>query len=182
MINHTEEILPAVEATCTATGLTEGKKCSVCGKILVAQTEVAMKDHTPAAAVQENVVPATCTAKGSYDSVVYCSVCKTELSRTNVDTDMIDHTPSDWITDGDASCVTGGTKHKECTICHTVLETGTIPATGAHTYVDVVTAPTCVAQGYTTHTCSVCGNSYVDSYVDALGHTEVADAAVDATC
>ena len=182
MVAHNEEILPAVEATCTATGLTEGKKCSVCGKILVAQTEVAMKDHTPAAAVQENVVPATCTAKGSYDSVVYCSVCKTELSRTNVDTDMIDHTPSDWITDGEASCATGGTKHKECTVCHTVLETGTIPATGAHTYVDVVTAPTCVAQGYTTHTCSVCGNSYVDSYVDALGHTEVADAAVDATC
>ena len=182
MAAHTEEILPAVEATCTATGLTEGKKCSVCGKILVAQTEVAMKDHTPAAAVQENVVPATCTAKGSYDSVVYCSVCNTELSRTKVDTDMIDHTPSDWIADGEASCATGGTKHKECTVCHTVLETGTIPATGVHTYVDVVTAPTCVAQGYTTHTCSVCGNSYVDSYVDALGHTEVADAAVDATC
>ena len=182
MVAHTEEILPAVEATCTKTGLTEGKKCSVCGKILVAQTEVAMKDHTPAAAVQENVVPATCTAKGSYESVVYCSVCNTELSRTKVDTDMIAHTPSDWIADGEASCATGGTKHKECTVCHTVLETGTIPATGAHTYVDVVTAPTCVAQGYTTHTCSVCGNSYVDSYVDALGHTEVADAAVDATC
>ena len=182
MVAHTEEIIPAVEATCTATGLTEGKKCSVCDKILVAQTEVAMKDHTPAAAVQENVVPATCTAKGSYEAVVYCSVCNTELSRTKVDTDMIDHTPSDWIADGDASCATGGTKHKECTVCHTVLETGTIPATGAHTYVDVVTAPTCVAQGYTTHTCSVCGNSYVDSYVDALGHTEVADAAVDATC
>ena len=182
MIDHTEEILPAVEATCTATGLTEGKKCSVCGTILVAQTEVAMKDHTPAAAVQENVVPATCTAKGSYDSVVYCSVCKKELSRTPGETGMIDHTPSDWIADGEASCATGGTKHKECTVCHTVLETGTIPATGVHTYVDVVTAPTCVAQGYTTHTCSVCGNSYVDSYVDALGHTEVADAAVDATC
>ena len=182
MVAHTEEILPAVEATCTKTGLTEGKKCSVCGKILVAQTEVAMKAHTPAAAVQENVVPATCTAKGSYESVVYCSVCSKELSRTKVDTDMIAHTPSDWIADGEASCATGGTKHKECTVCHTVLETGTIPATGAHTYVDVVTAPTCVAQGYTTHTCSVCGNSYVDSYVDALGHTEVTDAAVDATC
>ena len=32
----------------------------------------------------ENEVPATCTASGSYDSVVYCSVCGEELSRTVV--------------------------------------------------------------------------------------------------
>ena len=38
-----------------------------------------------------------------------------------------------------------------------------------HSYQDVVTAPTCTEKGYTTHTCS-CGESYVDTYVDALGH------------
>ena len=38
-----------------------------------------------------------------------------------------------------------------------------------HSYKDVVTAPTCTAKGYTTHTCA-CGDSYVDAYVDALGH------------
>ena len=32
-----------------------------------------------------------------------------------------------------------------------------------------VTAPTCTAKGYTTHT-RACGDSYVDTYVDALGH------------
>ena len=39
-----------------------------------------------------------------------------------------------------------------------------------HSYKDVVTAPTCTEKGYTTHTCS-CGDSYVDTYVDALGHS-----------
>ena len=38
-----------------------------------------------------------------------------------------------------------------------------------HSYKDIVTAPTCTEKGYTTHTCS-CGDSYVDTYVDALGH------------
>ena len=38
-----------------------------------------------------------------------------------------------------------------------------------HSYKDVVTAPTCTEKGYTTHTCS-CGDSYVDTYTDALGH------------
>ena len=38
-----------------------------------------------------------------------------------------------------------------------------------HSYKDIVTAPTCTEKGYTTHTCT-CGDSYVDAYVDALGH------------
>ena len=38
-----------------------------------------------------------------------------------------------------------------------------------HSYTAVVTPPTCTDKGYTTHTCS-CGDSYVDTYTDALGH------------
>ena len=38
-----------------------------------------------------------------------------------------------------------------------------------HSYTAVVTAPTCTEKGYTTHTCS-CGDSYVDTYTNALGH------------
>ena len=38
-----------------------------------------------------------------------------------------------------------------------------------HSYDAVVTAPTCTEKGYTTHTCS-CGDSYVDTYTNALGH------------
>ena len=37
--------------------------------------------HTPGEAVQENVVPATCKAEGSYDEVVYCTECGDEISR-----------------------------------------------------------------------------------------------------
>ena len=43
-----------------------------------------------------------------------------------------------------------------------------IPVMG-HSVSAVVTAPTCTEQGYTTYT-DCCGNSYVDRYVDALGH------------
>ena len=34
---HIEEVIAAVAPTCTETGLTEGKKCSVCGEVLVKQ-------------------------------------------------------------------------------------------------------------------------------------------------
>ena len=48
-------------------------------------------------------------------------------------------------------------------------------------YTAVVTPPTCTEDGYTTHTCS-CGNSYVDTKVNATGHTPIEVAAVAPTC
>lgn len=39
-----------------------------------------------------------------------------------------------------------------------------------HSYVSVVTAPTCVNDGYTTHTCSLCGDNYTDSETPATGN------------
>jgi len=35
----------------------------------------------------------------------------------------------------------------------------------------VVTEPNCTEGGYTTYTCTACGESYKDDYVDALGHS-----------
>ena len=46
----------------------------------------------------------------------------------------------------------------------------TIKAATGHSHNAVVTAPTCLDKGYTTHTCH-CGDTYVDTYVDALGHS-----------
>ncbi|MBE6585795.1 MAG: hypothetical protein E7645_04615, partial [Ruminococcaceae bacterium] len=53
----------------------------------------------------------------------------------------------------------------------------------AHHYDDgTVTVPTCTTDGYTTYTCTVCGDTYQGDFVDALGHTEVIDEAVPPTC
>ncbi len=59
--------------------------------------------------------------------------------------------------------------------------TGDGDAHTTHSYTSVVTAPTCENKGYTTHTCS-CEDSYVDSYVDALGHNYVGTVSKNATC
>ena len=45
-------------------------------------------------------------------------------------------------------------------------------------YLAKVVAPTYDAQGYTEHTCSVCGDSYKDNYKDKLVRTSIAKAKV----
>ena len=67
---HTEEAIPAVEATCTTAGSTAGVKCSTCGEILTAPTEVAVKGHSYESSVQAP----TCTETGL--TTYTCSACK----------------------------------------------------------------------------------------------------------
>ena len=51
----------------------------------------------------------------------------------------------------------------------------------SHSYSLSVTQPTCTEKGYTTYTCSICGDSYTDNEVAALGHDYVA-AVTEPTC
>ena len=77
--------------TCTEKGV-ETRTCS-CGE--TETREVAALGHTKAEAVIENEVKATCTTDGSYDSVVYCSVCNTELSRESFTVEALGHNYED---------------------------------------------------------------------------------------
>ena len=79
---HTEVVDAAVAPTCTATGLTEGKHCSVCNTVLVEQKVIPAKGHTASEAVRENYR----YIDGDYccDEVVYCAECKAVISTTTV--------------------------------------------------------------------------------------------------
>ena len=68
-------ILKGVEPTCQKEGLTEGKRCADCGKVLVAQTQTPTTDHKP---VTDPAVPATCQKEGLTEGS-HCAVCKTVL-------------------------------------------------------------------------------------------------------
>ena len=70
--------LKAVSATCTKTGLTEGKKCTDCGVVTVAQKTVAKKAHT----YKSVTTKATTSKNGSV--VKKCSVCGSQASKTTI--------------------------------------------------------------------------------------------------
>ncbi|MBO7658941.1 MAG: InlB B-repeat-containing protein [Clostridia bacterium] len=82
---HTEVVMAAVAATCTETGLTEGKKCSICGEILVAQEVVPALGHSFGDWAETTA--ATCTAAGVETRT--CSRCGATETRA---VDALGHT------------------------------------------------------------------------------------------
>ena len=112
------------EPTCTDQGYTT-YTCSRCHDSYK-EDYVDAKGHTPAAAVKENNVAAKCETAGSYDEVVYCSVCDAEISR---ETKPVKATGHKW----DAGKVTKaatptatGVKTYTCSVCKKT-KTETIP-------------------------------------------------------
>ncbi len=130
---------------------TEDQTCTVCGEIL---TPALGHDY------EATVTPPTCT-EGGYTTHI-CSRCKDTY--TDTPTDKLDHTEGDA-----ATC----TEDQTCTACGEILT----PALG-HDYEATVTDPTCTEDGYTTHTCSRCKDTYTDTPTEKLGHT----AGNEATC
>ena len=174
---HTEVVINGYAATCEKSGLTDGKKCSVCGEVLEAQKEIPAKGHTE---VIINGYAATCESTGLTDGKK-CSVCGEVLEAQKV-IPATGHTEK-LINEKDATCTsTGYTGDKICTICNKILEKGKEIAKLDHTYTLTVVAPTCTTQGYTVYECKTCDKTYKDDYVNAKGHTEVIDKAVAATC
>lgn len=101
----------AVTPTCTETGLTEGKHCSVCNTVLVAQETVAATGHTE---VIDEAVPATCTTDGKTQGS-HCSVCNAII----VEQEVIPagHTFGEWVTVKEATTGEEGLQERTCTVC-----------------------------------------------------------------
>ena len=107
----------------------------------------------------------TCTTAG-YTGDTYCTDCGKLVAKGEI-IEATGHTFGEWEETKAPTCTEEGEAARTCHCGET--ETKAIPATG-HTYESVVTAPTCTEKGFTTHTCE-CGDSYVDTYVDATGHS-----------
>ena len=177
---HTEVVDPAVGATCTEPGKTEGKHCSVCNAVIKAQEVIPAKGHTE---VIDTAVAPTCTEPGKTEGK-HCSVCNTVLVAQEVipakgHTEVIDEAI-------EATCTTPGkTEGKHCSVCNEVIVAQTeVPAKGHTEVVDLAVEATCTAPGKTEGKhCSVCGEVITaQETVPAKGHTEVVDPVVEATC
>ena len=176
---HTEVIDAAVAPTCTQTGLTEGKHCSVCNKVLVAPQIVAVTGHVEGEWRIDQ--PSTCTEAGLKYQV--CSVCG-EIVKIGM-IPASGHTPVVYPAILPTCTEAGLTEGKHCSVCGEVLVAQqSVPATGHTEAVVPAVAPTCTIAGFTIGKyCTDCGKILLAQQGGpAVGHTEVVDPAVAPTC
>ena len=161
LLGHSMVEVSEKAPTCTEAGHTAGVQCSRCGLVESGVTEIPALGHSYGNWTQTKAP--TCTAKGT--EVRICTRCNATETR---DVEALGHDLKHHAAKAATCTEKGWAAYDTCSRCNytTYKE---IPATGHH-HNAVVTAPTCTAKGYTTHTCA-CGDSYVDTYTDALGHS-----------
>ena len=143
----------------------------------------------------ENRIEATCTENGSYDSVVYCSVCDVELSREVITIDATGHTAGNAVEENriDPTCTENGTYDSVvyCLVCNDELsrEAITIDATGHHAANAIEenrVNPTCTEDGSYDSVvyCSVCDEELSRETItlNKLGHDIITHEAQSPTC
>ncbi len=97
--------------------------------------------HDPDEPVEEDRVEATCTADGSYNSVVYCSLCGEKLSSTPVAIPMTEH-PWDEGTYVEATTSANAYTHYECTVCDATKDVEEPGTQLPETKFEITTQPT----------------------------------------
>ena len=172
------EWIGEIPASCEGEGTLGHYNCSVCDKDFDADKNVleslviSATGHTENEAVKENAVEATCTEAGSYDSVVYCSVCREEISRDTIHVDALRHTTGEIVVENEveATCTEAGSYDNViyCSTCNTELsrETITIDAKGhvdSDNWIDNYNTGTC------SNICDVCDKYTFETREHTIG-------------
>ncbi|MBQ7962397.1 MAG: InlB B-repeat-containing protein [Clostridia bacterium] len=122
MTGHTFGSWTQTEApSCDKEGARE-RSCTYCG--YTQEAIIPMIPHTEATK-EENRTEPTCKVPGSYDTVVYCSVCNEELSRATTELPVVPHDPAAAVVENNvpASCTVDGSYDEVvyCSVCDAEL-------------------------------------------------------------
>ena len=160
-------------AACTADGTKTATCDNGCGTKDTIADEGSALGHTDGTAVFENQVAATCTTDGSYDLVVYCTVCKTEISRETTTVDALQHSWNEGTVTTVPTCTTEGEKTYTCTRGNcSATKTETVNALGHAEVTHDGKEATCTEVGYNAYvTCSRCSYTTYQE-IPALNHID----------
>ena len=177
---HTEVADAAVDATCTSTGLTAGKHCSVCGTVTVPQMTVEVRPHAMTETDYDDVnhwaVCEACGEKGeavAHKYVVNNCAEAEKCSGCDYVKQAGEHAWNQGEVTKEATCTVAGIKTFSCTAdgCGATSESA-IAAPGHIVVTDAAVEATCTKAGLTVGShCSVCEEVFVaQEEVDMVDH------------
>lgn len=174
-----------VAATCTSPGYTV-KECSVCGDRHITDVTAALPHGYEA-----HTIPASCETGGK--TIHRCDGCGSSFVTDY--TSPLGHSWDQGTLVTNATCTGEGVMEYRCTRCgyHRIEGSeaaGHVPGNPAtctepqlctrcgaviakalgHAYKSEVKAPTCTEMGYTTNTCTRCGDTSKSDYTESAGH------------
>lgn len=142
--------------------------CRACKETVIGNLTGAT-GHTAGEAVEENRVEPTCTEDGSYDSVVYCTVCESEISRETITIGAVGHDLHDVIAKAPTCTEAGWNAYQVCRREGCGYSTyQELPASGHRFGEPTVYEPNYHQEGYSVHTCIVCAYEERYDFVPAL--------------
>lgn len=146
------------EATCAKAGL-KTRGCTQCD--MTEEESIAKIAHQYEAVV----TPPTCKDDGFTTHT--CKACK-DTYKDSI-TPAGAHAFGEWVIVKESTCLEKGSKQHSCITCN-VQETEETELSG-HAYRDEITTPSCTQEGFTTHICTVCEHTFVDTYTEIAEHT-----------
>ena len=158
-VDHVRTVMPAVEATCTETGLTEGLCCANCGEVFEPQQIIDKLPHNYSNWAV--TLEPSCTKAGKKEKV--CGMCGGKLE------EVIPATGHSLVNDpAEAPTCTekGKTAGRHCSVCGAIVEAQEeIPATGHswETFYTTDIPASYTAEGSESIHCSVCDAIREDS-------------------
>ena len=176
--HHTNvDIVEAVEPTCTESGLTEGKVCKDCKKVLASREKVSALGHKYSTewTIDKEV---SCTEDGSKSR--HCIRCDAKID--DVVIPAKGH-KAVAIEAKDATCTEAGlTEGEICSVCNKILVAQEEISALGHKYTSTITKEvTCTEKGKKVFTCTACGDSYTEE-IEPTGHKYTSATTKEATC
>ena len=140
--------------------------CAIIFIFIFSLPVVAFADEHSDHSYQADVIEPTCTEYGF--TTYTCNVCYDSYKSEYVNPKG--HT-EEAIPSIAATCVKNGlTEGTVCSTCNDILVEQSVIIAFGHSYDEVVTSPTCTADGYSTYTCTECGYYYISNVIPAMGH------------
>lgn len=172
---HIEEIIAGTPATCEDAGLTDGKKCIVCGETIVEQQVIPALGHN---FVDTTVATsATCTAEGTMNQECDKEGCEETTTRVIPATGHVDLTE---VPENAATCVSKGNDAYYTCACGAIIASDGKTILTAIPEIDLAdhvwdngtetVAPKCGVAGETTYKCTICDEGIKTEPIAALEH------------